>query len=158
MVWHPALLFVFEEEATWFWALRLENDEKHREFHLYLEMLARIFHAFHCLPRQWIRRASRTFTDQSLVLVALLLPLPIQLSSAPCRFKLLRKKTSTSDKHISVLFCLCMSVPVYICVFLSQFLSKFVRNIIAFLLNMTALLPNMTWITPKYDCICLKYD
>ena len=40
-----------------------------------LAELAQLFHAIHCLPRQWIRRASRTFTDQSLVLVALLLPL-----------------------------------------------------------------------------------
>ena len=48
----------------------------------------------------------QNFGRQTSVLKALLLPLPIQLSSAPCRFKLLRKKTSTSDKHISVLFCL----------------------------------------------------
>ena len=60
MVWHPALLIDCEEEATWFWALLSENDEKHREFHLYLEMLARIFHAYHCPSRQWIRRAFRT--------------------------------------------------------------------------------------------------
>ena len=82
-----------------------ENDENHREFHLYLEILAQMFHDYHCPSRQWIRRASRTSLAKVTVLVALLLPLPIQLSSAPCRFQLLRKKTSTSDKHISVLFC-----------------------------------------------------
>jgi hypothetical protein len=32
-----------------FWALRLENDENQRRFHLDLEILAQIFHAFHCL-------------------------------------------------------------------------------------------------------------
>jgi hypothetical protein len=39
---------VIEEEAAWFWALWLENDENQLRFHLDLEILARIFHAFHC--------------------------------------------------------------------------------------------------------------
>ena len=42
------LLIVCEEEAAWFWALRLKNDENQLRFHLYLEILAQIFHAFHC--------------------------------------------------------------------------------------------------------------
>jgi hypothetical protein len=40
-------------------------------------------------PRQWICRISHNSTRQSFVVNFRLLPLPIQLSSAPCRFQLL---------------------------------------------------------------------
>ena len=29
-------------------SLGLKNDENHRGFHLYLEILAQMFHAYHC--------------------------------------------------------------------------------------------------------------
>ena len=83
-----------------------ENDENHREFHLYLEILAQMFHDYHCPSRQWIRRASRTSLAKVSVLVALLLPLPIQPSLTSSQFQRSQLKTTLSDKHKSVLLCI----------------------------------------------------
>ena len=86
---------MIEEEAHERWGSPLENDEKQREFHLYLEILAQIFHAFHChVNDNGLAGLTEFLVAKLSILLEPVLPLPIQLSSSPCRFQLLRKKTS----------------------------------------------------------------
>ena len=98
---------MIEEEAAWFWALWLENDENQLRFHLDLEILAQIFHAYHC-------HHDNGYAGFHRLSVAKLsgLRYPAASSSESTSFRFLQISASSNkkifyilDKHISVLFC-----------------------------------------------------